>query len=262
MPVKNAVKQQKRWLQVANRDHFLLPREARAGAYIQAVVRALLVIEDCGARAHYDAILDILAPSEATEGIKALNHIPASQRQSYTYKKRVEVAVGAFAEAVLPDATEFAERYLLGNPAGACMVASFTTLDLMNIDPLDVESARESLDIWQFVYGKATTRQGRADHTDFRESLKAEGRRGFNDKKMMEAAEAWVKVHHVYHSLTGFLEEKYLLEDPAADDSPKRAVPLKFYDYDLGTMDYWSKRLRPFDEILGRERRIGRSHSV
>ncbi len=259
MPVKNAVKQQKRWLSVATRERFLLPREARAGAPVQAVTRALLLEGDCCARPHYDGILDAIAPTEAGRGLQSLNAIPASRRRTHAYQRRVEAAITPFAEAILPSASEFAEKWEFGSPAGACMIASFAVLDLLGIDPLDVESARETIDIWRLIYGAQTTRQARAARHAARGTLKDQGWRQFDDGAMMDTARFWVRVHHVHHSLTAALQEKYRV---CYDDSLPEDKREYYFDYDLDMLDGWSKRLRPFDEVLGRERRTGRSTSV
>ena len=259
----------KPWLETATiRPRLLIPPHARNTAHVVALIRALLLEPEVDAWERYECIVreakSTLSPSayevraplsfrrQEREGLAAYFYGLGTPQMAILTPvvKRIGAAIWEHPKILLEASTLFDSLknglitpYLYSSEAALHTWWSLLILDLNGLDPVAIDRVRAAYSAtWKLTYEQPSTRKGRTERRALRRKLKLQEWRQLEDPMLLDRAQAWVRAHHVHESITKMVEERY--EDGT----------------DVGLVNLWSRRLKPFDDAIERVRTHGPLH--
>jgi len=232
------------------RDPIRLPPVGRDAARIVAVIRALLLEDRITARDDYRTLVDLMRSE--IQGIKSdagtlkMEDTSPAEAERLFDARYADGVFGSFQEGERL-AKGFAKSWLFKSEAGELVLWALVAIDAFGANPLalDWQRAHQS-ETWQTAYNEPQPTHPSQKHKDLMAQLKLDGWKILKDPNLLANAKAWVEVHHIHHGrLSEWLEvrEKESLQYDDVSKKPNKDDVSK-----------WSTRLKPFDDVLGRER--------
>lgn len=225
---------------VTPKNRVQLPPDALEVAPLRAVCRALVLEGDCDSQNDYLRILNIASHSEACPTLVRFFKEPIGNKRRNAAGVTLRRAWMQFAEDVGPLALDFADRWLFNNEDGAMFITFMAASDALNVDINRIEAERAAENTWQVYYIKSSNNKRRKQMRTITKDWA-----NLDDKRLMREAGVWVKWHHIQHDLGPVLNEMC--------KNPNTNLP----DWDEGTRNQWIRRLKSFDEAIGRDRHPG-----
>lgn len=234
----------------AVRDPLWLPDHFSGVAWVVDSVRALFANDSLDAWQEFCVLVDATSPTilEFYKRAQA-NHKWARgwmsarrliQKRAF---KRGEIPESAhkFDAAVIELADNLAKKYMLNSPIVTWIVLELATFTVLEIEPFEIDARRSSVSpIWDIVYGRQTTPEGRETHRETMTGVRANGWRTRKGSERWDTCCDWIEyVNYFKRNLKLWLESK-------------KSGPTEYKAYHNA-----SERFGPLEHALGVRRGAG-----